>query len=219
MDRIACLPVHRLALAAPEELRRASWAADARAEDQELGTRSMCQTVRAVAERSGGAGGQLLTATRVGPRWLSRIDPRRFGAALGRGDRERERGREREAGKARSSDVIGATGPRGRLQRLDAVHDNVFQRRQGGEPHRQQPKLPRAGHAKDQSTRRQLLAGTRAQRDQARPGARAAAQERPREATGEGPERPRPEAQNQGSGAQEASMSESAEHSVSKSPG
>ena len=51
-------------------------------------------------------------------RSLSKIDPRRFGAALGMGERERERGgRESEAGKARSSAATGATSPEGDSRR------------------------------------------------------------------------------------------------------
>ena len=59
-------------------------------------------------ERSGGAGGQLLIGRPVGPRWLSKIEPLRFGAALGRRERERERGRESKAG-----NPIGATSQEG----------------------------------------------------------------------------------------------------------
>ena len=58
-----------------------------------------------------------MTAKPVGPRWLSNIDPRRFRAALRKGEPERERGRESEAGKARSFAVIGATSPEGDSRR------------------------------------------------------------------------------------------------------
>ena len=61
------------------------------------------------------------------PRSLSKIDPRRRWAALGMGDRERERGS--EAGRARSSATIGANELH---DGLNAVSDNVLERRQGG---------------------------------------------------------------------------------------
>ena len=130
----------------PEDLRPARWAADARGsaaaargvgrEGARTQLEAPADSFRAGAEareserrredpeRSGGAGGPLLTAKPVGPRWLSRIDPRRLGAALGKEERERKRGRECEAGGARSSAEIRATSPQGDSRgRLDAVRD------------------------------------------------------------------------------------------------
>ena len=65
-------------------------------------------------ECSGGARRQLLTAWPLGQGWLSRMEPRgRLWAALGSGERERDRGRRSEAGRARSATEIGAMSPDG----------------------------------------------------------------------------------------------------------
>ena len=69
-----------------------------------------------------------------GDRAVRREQP---GAALGRGERERDRGRPRLRWRDK---------PRGLRKGLQSVRDHVFQRRQRGKLYRQLPKLLRASH-------------------------------------------------------------------------
>ena len=69
-------------------------------------------------EQSGGAAGQLLTEIPLGLRQLSRLERReRPGAALGKGERERDRGRRNAASRPCSTDEIGATSLEGDSKR------------------------------------------------------------------------------------------------------
>ena len=62
--------------------------------------------------------GTTLDGQRSGPRWLSRMKPReRLGAAMGKGERERDRGRKSAAGRARSAAEIGAMSREGASKR------------------------------------------------------------------------------------------------------
>ena len=85
---------------------------------------------RGAQERSGGERRQLLTASPVGePRSLSKIDPRRRGAALGTGERERERERGSEAGMAARRRAEPPAASAGQSGRAGAHEDGCGQTR------------------------------------------------------------------------------------------
>ena len=181
MDRFAGLRVRRRrvsrlgrpASAAPEQLRRASWAAGARQPvdaSRGMGREEARERWREEQDRSARPVGE--------PRSLSKIDPRRCAAALGVGERERERGRAKRRWQGAFICDDRRNEPRGRIQKgLNAMSDYVLQRRQGGELNRQLPKLLRAGHARQRNQKRTKTGceQPREHRGRTRPRTRAAA--------------------------------------------